>query len=69
MFVCLCSAVSDSTIRDVIHAGASTVDAVGDACMAGTQCGKCRTSIELMLLRETARLVGPGGHGNEETSR
>jgi bacterioferritin-associated ferredoxin len=69
MFVCLCGAVSDSTIRGVIRAGASTVEDVGDACKAGTHCGKCRTTIELMLLWESEQLVGPSGHGNEEAGR
>ena len=52
MYVCLCRAVSDTRIVDAIRHGASTVDAVGRACEAGTQCGKCRTSIEFMILRE-----------------
>jgi bacterioferritin-associated ferredoxin len=69
MIVCLCGAVSDSTIREAIHGGASTVEGVGDACMAGTECGKCRTTIELMLLTESARMVGPGRRGNEEAGR
>lgn len=69
MFVCLCGAVSDTTIRGAIRAGASTVEEVGDACMAGTQCGKCRTTIEMMLLWESEQLVGPGGRGTEEAGR
>lgn len=61
MFVCLCHAVSDRTIRDAIRAGARTVEAVGEACRAGTQCGKCRTAIEIMLLGREQVLVGPTG--------
>jgi len=45
VILCLCHAVSDAEIRDVITDGASTVDAVGRACGAGTDCGSCRDEI------------------------
>jgi len=66
MFVCLCCAVSDTTIRHAIRSGARNTDAVGDACGAGTQCGKCRTMIEVMIMHETERLVRPTGRPTEE---
>ncbi|MFA5882476.1 MAG: (2Fe-2S)-binding protein [Acidimicrobiia bacterium] len=69
MFVCLCGAVSDTKIRDAIRSGAHTADDVGEACDAGVQCGKCRTMIEAMILRELEQLVGPGGRNTEETPR
>jgi len=41
MYVCICTAVTDSEIRSCIAAGARTVEEVGDACEAGTGCGSC----------------------------
>ena len=69
MFVCLCGAVNDTEIRDAIRSGAHTADDVGQACGAGVQCGKCRTMIESMIVRELVQLVGPGGRNTEETAR
>jgi len=66
MYVCLCRAVSDTTIVDAIRGGATTVEAVGQACAAGTNCGKCRTSIEFMILREQ-ELVSLAGREQRET--
>jgi bacterioferritin-associated ferredoxin len=66
MYVCLCRAVSDTKIADAIREGAGTVDAVGRACDAGTQCGKCRTTIEFMILREQ-ELVSLAGREQRET--
>jgi bacterioferritin-associated ferredoxin len=67
MYVCLCRAVSETTIVDAIRDGANTVDAVGRACEAGTQCGKCRTTVEFMILREQ-ELVSLAGREHRETS-
>ena len=66
MYVCLCRAVSDTKIVEAIRDGADTVDAVGRACEAGTQCGKCRTTIEFMILREQ-ELVSLAGREQRET--
>ena len=66
MYVCLCRAVSDTTIVDAIRDGATTVDAVGEVCAAGTNCGKCRTTIEFMILREH-ELVSLAGREQRET--
>ena len=66
MYVCLCRAVSDTKIADAIRDGADTVDAVGRACDAGTQCGKCRTTIEFLILREQ-ELVSLAGREQRET--
>ena len=49
MYICLCHAVSNVTIATAIDAGARTVEAVGESCGAGTVCGKCRKTIEIML--------------------
>jgi bacterioferritin-associated ferredoxin len=41
VYVCICFAVSESELADVIAAGARTEEEVGDACAAGTGCGNC----------------------------
>jgi bacterioferritin-associated ferredoxin len=66
MYVCLCRAVSDTKIATAIRDGATTVDDVGRVCDAGTQCGKCRTTIEFMILREQ-ELVSLAGREQRET--
>jgi bacterioferritin-associated ferredoxin len=49
VWICLCEAVTSSTIRETIAAGAATVDDVGRECAAGTVCGKCRRNIAVLL--------------------
>lgn len=53
MIVCVCHGVPCNRIRSVVREGAETVDAVGAACGAGTDCGSCRDMIE-ELIEETA---------------
>lgn len=57
MFVCICKAVSEQTVRGAIARGASTVDAVGRVTGAGTDCGSCRHKIA----RELSRTQESGG--------
>jgi bacterioferritin-associated ferredoxin len=49
MIVCICRRVSDLAIRTAIDEGAHSVQAVGEACRAGTGCGACHESIEEMI--------------------
>jgi bacterioferritin-associated ferredoxin len=53
MVLCHCAVVSDAVILLEVAAGARDVDAIGDACGAGTVCGGCIPEIE--------RLCGVGG--------
>ena len=53
MFVCLCKAVCDKRVRDAIDRGASSVDAVGFACGAGTDCGSCHDTIAALIERHS----------------
>jgi bacterioferritin-associated ferredoxin len=41
MYVCICFAVHESELAEVIADGARTEEEVGDACAAGTGCGSC----------------------------
>ena len=45
MYVCVCHAVTETTVRAAIRDGAGDVDAVGRACNAGTDCGSCHNEI------------------------
>lgn len=49
MIVCVCKGVSCSRIRTLIAEGVESVEAVGEACGAGTDCGSCRCAIEEMI--------------------
>ena len=59
MFVCMCIAVTEKEIRDCVRAGARTVEEVGDCSMAGTGCGGCHETIEMILEDAGALNVPP----------
>jgi bacterioferritin-associated ferredoxin len=54
MIVCQCKGTTDRQIRDALTCGAHGSEDVGRQCGAGTACGGCRTTIEV-LVRETRR--------------
>jgi len=45
----MCMAVTESEVRTCLRAGAKTVEAVGDACAAGTGCGSCVETVRLII--------------------
>jgi assimilatory nitrate reductase catalytic subunit len=47
--VCSCHGVRSAVIAATIAAGATTVDAVGEACKAGTNCGSCKPEIRKLI--------------------
>lgn len=49
VIVCHCAAVTDCTIRQLIEAGASTVDDITALCGAGACCEPCREEIGALL--------------------
>jgi len=49
MILCICKNVSDTRVRQAIVDGAETLDEVGRACRAGTDCGACVDEIEDLL--------------------
>jgi bacterioferritin-associated ferredoxin len=65
MYVCICAAVSSTTVAAAIEDGARTTADVGARCGAGTVCGKCRHTIRLLLQRapldEAGDETGTGG--------
>lgn len=52
MIVCQCKGVTDADIRKAVREGAVTVEQIGLACRAGTDCGGCKPTIELILQAE-----------------
>jgi len=54
MYVCICTGVTDTQVQSCIAAGAGTIDAVGDACGAGTGCGSCHDHIDVILAAANA---------------
>lgn len=57
MYVCICYAVTDVELRDCIGDGARTVEEIGDACEAGTGCGTCLDTIDVLLAAQLAPSV------------
>ena len=47
--ICVCMGVGAVAIRAAIQAGCDTVDAVGRATRAGTNCGSCKPEIGAIL--------------------
>ncbi len=52
MYVCLCKAVTDRTVRSLIREGAETRSEIGERCGAGTDCGGCRGQIDDLIEEE-----------------
>lgn len=57
MIVCVCHGVRCSEIRAAVRAGADTVEAIGLACDAGTDCGSCRCVVQDLLDEELETLA------------
>lgn len=49
MYVCVCLAVTDTTVREAIQSGCHNRSAVTRACGAGGDCGACHGMIESMV--------------------
>jgi len=49
MYVCLCKGVTSQTVSDVVAQGASTTKKVAKACGAGSECGRCRRTVQEMI--------------------
>lgn len=57
MYVCSCAAVSDLELRACISEGSDTLEAIGVRCGAGTGCGGCHPTINVLLVAELAPSV------------
>jgi bacterioferritin-associated ferredoxin len=49
MYVCLCKGVTSQTVAEVVAQGASTTKKVVRACGAGSDCGRCRRTIQEII--------------------
>ncbi len=49
MYVCLCRAVTDRTVRKAVAKGAGSVDDLAASCGAGAHCGGCHDELERLL--------------------
>lgn len=47
--VCVCHGIGANDIREAVHAGTCSVEAIGTATCAGTNCGSCRPAISRLL--------------------
>jgi len=56
MYVCLCKGVTSQTVSEVVAQGASTTKKVAKACGAGSDCGRCRRTVQAMI---KAALIAP----------
>lgn len=55
MFVCLCKAVSDRRVRELVGSGIRTLQAIEEASGAGTVCGACLPVLAQILEEERGR--------------
>lgn len=49
MFVCVCSAVTDSEIKDAIDEGVTSFDAMQDHLGVAKTCGTCSCEVKTLL--------------------
>ncbi len=49
MYVCFCTAVTESEIMDAVDNGARTIEDVSVSCAAGSGCGGCHAHIDELL--------------------
>ena len=68
MILCICKVVTDKQVDAAIQAGAHTVEAVGAATGAGTECGCCQQSIQDRI-QGVARLGSPCGRNCADCPR
>jgi len=57
MYICICHAVTDSTIREAVHDGATSFGQLSFETGCGTQCGSCVPQAR-QIMDETLRDSG-----------
>ena len=67
MYVCLCKGVTSQTVSEVVAAGASTTKKVAKACGAGSECGRCRRTVQAII--KAAPVAGDERLREEQTSQ
>ncbi len=61
MYVCLCHAVTESTVRRLAREGVADLERLGSVTGCGTGCGCCRDYAQELLQIETG--ASCSGHG------
>ena len=59
MYICHCRAVTDSTIRAAIDAGATSAAEVRRRCGAGSVCGGCYPAVRALVAAHAAAAAEP----------
>jgi bacterioferritin-associated ferredoxin len=49
MYICLCLGVTSSTVQQAIDEGARSTKQVAASCGAGSVCGRCRHTVQVMI--------------------
>ncbi len=49
MYACICNAVTDREVEDAVHAGAETIEEIGEVTAAGTTCGGCHSTLDSLI--------------------
>jgi bacterioferritin-associated ferredoxin len=49
MYVCLCVGVTNHAVSSAVAAGATTSKRVAETCGAGTECGRCRSTVRAII--------------------
>ena len=53
MFVCVCKAIRNTELKELIDSGANSLEAIGASCGAGTDCGSCVNRLKQALDEKT----------------
>lgn len=61
MYICVCKAVSDKEVRQLIQAGARTAAELERQCGAGGDCGSCISDLENLLDAHQQASAQPAG--------
>jgi bacterioferritin-associated ferredoxin len=49
MYLCLCFGVTDRDVAEAVKAGAATTKQVAKMSCAGSECGRCRRTVRLII--------------------
>ncbi|MBV9091023.1 MAG: (2Fe-2S)-binding protein [Mycobacteriaceae bacterium] len=69
MYVCLCKGVTSQTVAEAVAAGASTTKKVANACGAGSDCGRCRRTVQAIIKATEAEAAGLAPHTSAKRVR
>lgn len=58
MYVCLCRGITSQVVSAAVDAGASTSNQVAAACGAGTDCARCRRTVQQIIAASKLSAAG-----------